>query len=532
MQHTTDVLIIGAGPSGLTLANILAEHHVPFRLIDADESPTNQSRATIVHIRTLEYLDKLELAHSATAQAEPVRGVNILTRGRPVARFPFESPEADPSPFPHPVSLVQGKTERLLQQGLHERGGDVEWSTTLVGLTQHDDGIRAVLRTPDGHLDDVRARYLVGTDGARSLVRRLLNIPFPGSTYEATAFLADVVLEPAYKRDQLNLNLSNYGFVGIIPISDGRVRLFGALSPSYAKRFGAQDEGRAVPAEDIQQWFTEYFHLPNRVTRTDWSAIYRIHQRLADSFHIGRCFLVGDAFNLGWKLASVLRGEAHKELLDTYAPERRPVAQTVLNGADRGFELEATKNPLMEVFRLYLLPSLISLTARTRIGRRTIIGLFSQTWIQYRASKAVAQSNEHPAAPRAGDRAPYGTFEAGSHQGQGLYERLRGTDHVLLVFEGLQTHAHLPTLILPLGSLLDSYRVKIRLEPISTNNRALHQSYGAQHATVALVRPDGHLAYLDSADDLESLRQFLDQWYLPRRQGVARTEQEAAQALR
>ncbi len=103
---------------------------------------------------------------------------------------------------------------------------------------------------------------------------------------------------------------------------------------------------------------------------------------------------------------------------------------------------------------------------------------------------------------------------------------------MLLVFEGLQTQAHLPTLILPLGSLLDSYRVNIRLEPINMSNRALHQSYGAQHATVALVRPDGHLAYLDSADDLESLRQFLDQWYLPRRQGVARTEQEAGQELR
>jgi 2-polyprenyl-6-methoxyphenol hydroxylase-like FAD-dependent oxidoreductase len=531
MRSTLPILIIGAGPSGLTLASILARHDVPFRLIDNDPGPTTQSRASVLHVRTLELLDKLDFTREALERGVAIDGVNVFVRGRHAAYFPMASAETEPSPYPYVLSLEQAHTENLLYQDVLAHGGLVEWNTELVGLTPHTQEVHVVLRGPDGSLEELTCAWLVGADGSRSLVRRLLNIPFVGGTYEQVAFLADVHLAPDFQPDKQNLNLSNYGFVGILPLGQGRYRLFGALAPEYASRFQILQEGAAIPLPDLQQWFREYFYLPNQITRVDWTAIYRTHRRLADHYRSGRCFLIGDAahlhspaggqglnlgvgdgFNLGWKLALAVRGELSEAALDSYEYERRAVAQKILSGADRGFELEATKNPLVEAFRLYMLPTLINCTAHLGPVRRAIFNVFSQTWIRYADSPLVGERTpEHGSQP--GDRAPFGHFEDGPLLGQGLYTMLRGLEHQLLFFEHEASETQAKHLAERLRAVTTRYRVPLQLQTISGANRELHQRYQIARPTVVMIRPDGYIAYRGRALDLDALARYMDRWF-------------------
>ena len=532
---TTDVLIVGAGPTGLALANVLAQYEVNFLVIDRESGPTSQSRAAIVHIRTLELWDKLGLADPAIADGVKVHGVNLFIKGKQVTHFPLAAREGVPSPFPFVLAYPQGQTERLLLKNLNADTDPVVWRTELIGFTPTDNGVRAVVRRSDGMLQEIEARYIIGADGANSLVRRLSNIDFPGTTYAPTAFLADVVLDPPPDASTIQLNLANGGFVGILALGEGRYRLFGALSPKYAAAFQSQHEGRTVSLEHLQQWFEEYFSMSNRITRADWTSIYRIHHRLADHFRSGCIFLlgdaahihapaggqgmnlaIGDAFNLGWKLALVLRNEVIEEILDSYEVERRPVAQTVLRGADRGFELEATQNTFIELFRLYILPSIINVVARFRAVRGIIFQLFSQTWINYRTSPAVdpTQRVRQTKGIRVGDRASHGMFQDGVNQGRSIFTLLRGPDHHLLMFEGLQADVPHTELVNALQTLLDTYRTKIQIHTITQSNRELHMYYHMTSPCIVLVRPDGHIAYIGFADDLISLGRFLDRWYV------------------
>ncbi|MEM8529421.1 MAG: FAD-dependent monooxygenase [Chloroflexota bacterium] len=535
LSTTTDVLIVGAGPTGLALANVLAQYDVSFFVIDRESGPTNQSRAAIVHIRTLELWDKLGVADPAIADGVKVHGVNLLINGKQVTHFPLAAREGVPSPFPFVLAYPQGQTEQLLLKNLNTDRYPVVWQTELIGFTPANNGVRTVIRRSDGVLQEIDTRYVIGADGANSLVRRLSNVDFPGTTYAPTAFLADVVLDPPPDASTIQLNLANGGFVGILALGEGRYRLFGALSPKYAAAFQSQNEGRTVSIEDLQRWFEEYFYMSNRITRADWTSIYRIHHRLADHFRSERIFLlgdaahihapaggqgmnlaIGDAFNLGWKLALVLRNEVHEEVLDSYEIERRPVAQTILRGADRGFELEATQNSIIELFRLYVLPSIINGVARFRAVRGVIFQLFSQTWINYRSSPVVktTQRVRQQKGICAGDRAPHGMFQDGLNRGLSIFALLCGPDHHLLVFEGLQSAVPHTELVNVLQTLLDTYRIKIQIHTITQSNCELHMRYHMTSPGIVLVRPDGHIAYIGGADDLVSLGQFLDQWYV------------------
>jgi 2-polyprenyl-6-methoxyphenol hydroxylase-like FAD-dependent oxidoreductase len=533
-----DILVVGAGPSGLALAAALAQLGASFRLIDDDDGPTDQSRAALVHVRTLELFDKLGVVDAALERGVKLHGVNLMTRGERIAYVPLAGAAAIATPYPFILSLRQADTERLLLDEIGRHGEVVEWGTTLVGFSQDEGGVDAVLRNPAGRFEDVRARWLVGSDGARSVVRRLLGIGFGGGAYEQTAFLADVRLDPDFEPDKLNLNLANFGIVGIEPFGEGWYRLFGALSPAYAARFSAQVEGAAVRADILQQWFEEYFRLRNRITEVGWTSFYRIHRRLADRFQVDRCFLIGDAahihspaggqgmnlgigdgLNLSWKLGLVATGAARPELLASYAAERRPVARRIVDGADRGFELEATNNRLMEAFRIHVAPPLLGLAIRLPATRRVVARLLSQTWISYRGSPAVAANpdRDRRRGPCPGDRAPMGAFEVGPDAGRGLHEVLRGMRHRLLVFEGAKPGPPLERLVAEATEQVDGFGIEIGIVPVLSGNRVLHGLYGSDRPTLALIRPDGHVAFCGGMERAAELGVFLARWFPARR---------------
>jgi 2-polyprenyl-6-methoxyphenol hydroxylase-like FAD-dependent oxidoreductase len=511
-----DVLVVGAGPTGLMLANVLAESGVDVRLIDQRSGPVDESRAAIVHVRTLEAWRQLGVAETAIAQGIPVREVRVRVAGRPLVSFPLVLPGSRPESgsFDHALALPQNETERILGAAYEGRDGRVAWRTRLVGLEQRADDVAAVVDGPAGAASEISARFVVGADGSRSLVRTSAGIDFRGGSYAPTAFLADVDLDPAPPAGVVHLNLAKGGFVGILALGPGRFRLFGALSPAYAARF------ERVETDTLQRWFDEYLGMRARISDVGWTSTYRIQHRLAARFRVDRVLLagdaahvhapaggqgmnlgIGDAMNLGWKLAATVRGHARPALLDTYETERRAVAESVLRNSDRGFELEASDNRLLEVFRRTVAPIAVRVLVRLPVSQRMIFRLFAQTWISYRASALATQHPDCKAGLRAGDR---------------IAPDLLGVDAVV--------SRHRPLLVTgdatPAGTAraLDGLIGRtLPADPVLTVDR--HSPRGRRLAgagpdRIILVRPDGHAAYVGPPHDLSALGRYLDRWYI------------------
>jgi 2-polyprenyl-6-methoxyphenol hydroxylase-like FAD-dependent oxidoreductase len=538
----TDVLIVGAGPAGLVLAAVLADHGVASRIVDRKAGPVDESRAAIVHVRTLELLDRLGLADRAVARGVRTTRVEVWERGRRLGVIPLDG-RGDVTPFPFALALEQDRTERLLVEHLTASGVRVEWHTELVSLTPDADGATAVVRGEDGSQETVEARWVVGADGARSAVRHAVGVGFAGDTYGQTGLLADVEMEtaaggpaageadPAGGAGAIRLNLTAGGFVGTLRLGNGRHRLFGAVpatltaTPSSAEV--SHEAYAEVPLADIQRWFDEYFVIDARLRSAAWTALFRIHSRVADRFRVGAVFLVGDAahihspaggqgmnlaigdaFNLGWKLALVARGQARSALLDSYEAERRPVALAVLRGTDRGFALEVTANPVLVWIRGHVAGRLIGPLTRLPFARDAIFRLFSQTWIAYGRSPAVASAFRARGGPKAGDRAPYGQFE--SMKG-GIYGLIGGTRHHLLVFPGPLGDVGPP--LDALERLVASYQIEVAVHVVPTTARDLHARYGARSPRMFLIRPDGHIGYIGSPGQLSLFEAYLNRWF-------------------
>jgi len=539
----TDVLIVGAGPAGLVLAAVLADNGVDFRIVDRKAGPVAESRAAIVHVRTLELLDRLGLADQAVARGVKTTRVEICERGRLVAEFPLAGKGSEAfTPFPYALGLEQDRTERLVVQWLADRGHGVDWDTELVTLASGPDGARAVVQGTDGETQTIVARWAVGADGARSPVRHALNIGFAGSTYGQTGLLADVDIDlppgSALPAGTLRLNLTRGGFVGIFRLAGGRYRLFGAVPPDLTPPNTSHDVSHEayaeVPLATIQRWFDEYFAVHAPLTGAAWTALFRIHSRVADHFRAGNVFLVGDAahihspaggqgmnlaigdaFNLGWKLALVANGHAHDRLLDSYQTERYRVAMTVLRGTDRGFALETTRHPIAAWVRTHVAARLVGPLTRLGTVRAAIFRLFSQTWITYRHSPAVASEPGGNRGPLPGDRAPYGQLE---HTDDGvprnLFDIIGGTGHHVLLFEGSKPDPAILARRRTIDELLRHYAVDIRVHAVPAGEKALHARYAARRPRLFLIRPDGHVAYTGSPDRLDRFAAFLDRLYV------------------
>jgi 2-polyprenyl-6-methoxyphenol hydroxylase-like FAD-dependent oxidoreductase len=510
---------------GLTAAAVLAESGVDVRVIDERSGPVAESRAAIVHVRTLETWDLLGVASPAIEHGVPIREVTVSVAGRRLVRFPLagRGAGAEESSFDHALALPQDRTERILAAALERRGASVAWRTRLLGYEQRDGGVCAVVRRPDGTVGEAHARFLVGADGARSLVRRVAGIDFPGSAYAPTAFLADVDLSPPPPAGAVHLNLAKGGFVGILSLGPGHYRLFGALSPDDEARFGAMTGEARADEQTLQWWFDEFFGVRARIAQVRWTSTYRIHHRLATRFRSGDVFLagdaahvhapaggqgmnlgVGDAMNLGWKLAAVLNGSARPALLDTYEEERRAAARAVLRNTDRGFELEVSRNPLLLAARRTVGPLALRALVRLPASRRMIFRLFAQTWIGYRFGGAATQ---HPLVRdglRAGDRIPPGLLTAGGRGPIGVVRH-----QPLLVVDQRtpgQDARHIAELI---GRFVPAHEVRT-VRRHTPAGRALAASGPPR---IILSRPDGHAGYVGPPDDLPALRTYLERWY-------------------
>ncbi|WP_040796428.1 FAD-dependent monooxygenase [Nocardia higoensis] len=335
--YDTDVLVIGAGPTGLTLATSLVARGVATMIVDGQAAGANTSRAAVVNARTLEVLEDLDVARRLVKQGVQASLFTIRDRGRTLVPVDFSGL---PTKYPYSLLVPQSTTERLLLDRLVELGGSVERPRTVTAISQDADGVTATL--DNGEV--VRARYAVGADGIRSIVREQAGIAFEGSVYDESFVLADVRLTGDAPTDEVALFWAREGMTVVAPLPDGTHRIVAPVA-----------EAPEEPTAEFVQRLLDDRIGTGRMIVTDvvWGSRFRIHHRVADTYRAGRLLLAGDAahvhspaggqgMNLGIQdgialaeaLAAVLAG-APDSLLDNYSAVRRPIAKGVVAITDR-----------------------------------------------------------------------------------------------------------------------------------------------------------------------------------------------------
>jgi 2-polyprenyl-6-methoxyphenol hydroxylase-like FAD-dependent oxidoreductase len=545
--EAVQVLVVGAGPVGLTLAGALARQGVACRIIDKLPAPSNLSKALAVQPRTLEWFERLGFVDQLVAAGHKVHGLDLVSDGKRVVRLDLD--EID-SRYNFVLSLPQSATERFLGAYLEGLGVSVERGSELVNLTQDQDGAEAWLRRSDGSQARLRVRWVVGCDGAHSAVRRALDIPFEGKAFDEAFALADVRLDGDVADDEVSVRLHRGNFVILIPMPGERFFRIVVEHPAMSAPEGEPD------LEEIQRALDACGLAGVRARDPVWLSRFHISQRQVGRYRHGRVFLAGDAAhvhsplggqgmnagiqdacNLAWKLALACAGRGRPELLDTYQAERHPIGKALLHGTGNLTRIVTLRNPIAAGLRDRIAALLLSFDAVQDRVRAQL----TQLGLNYRRSPIVAEDHEGGAGgrspgwlhadvePRAGDRAPHAAARrAADGETVRLFRLMAPTRHTLLLFAGRRAGpedaARRQTVLEAVGQahgdLIDSFLIlpgagpapeRARERALLDPDGAAHRAYNADDERLYLVRPDGYVGYRSQPADAGKLLQYLRQ---------------------
>ncbi|PWT73718.1 MAG: hypothetical protein C5B59_12640 [Bacteroidetes bacterium] len=517
----TEVLIIGAGPTGLMAACQLAVLNIPFRIIDKNEDHTSQSRAIVIHAASMELFSRLGIEDEFLKPGKQVKALNFIAR-RTIIHIPlFSEYGKHLTEFPYFLALEQSHTEQILVDFLERRGHKVERNAELIDLTQTDDQVSASLKYQDDRTETLTAKWLLGADGAKSQVRHALNIPFGGETYPADLFVLDCKVSWPLKDDELFLAFSNTTFAGFFPLPNGRCRVI-SFVPEDLK--GKSD----LSFEDISGSFANRMQLDIKLYDPSWISTYRAHHRYVSQFRKGRCFLMGDAAhvhspvgaqgmntglqdasNLAWKLALVIQGKAKDILLSSYEDERLPFARELVKTTDRGFSFAVSKNAVTKTLRFYIFPRVLALIIRNRHLARFIFRRISQIGIIYNKSVLVENSSEgnFPSdAPKPGQRLPYFEFIDDSGSKINVQEFVKERPVTLLFNIGTTDDIR--------NEVAKYSHISVKNVLLTEKAKELFKRFGIREKGYFLVRPDLYVAYRCDSGSANGFRAFMSQIFI------------------
>ena len=386
-----DVLIVGAGPVGLFLANECARRGLRYRIVETNATQSQHSKALAIFPRTLEIFDMANVVGPFLDLANRVTSLAIIAGEHQLGHMAF-TPEDTPYSF---VAMVpQDVTEKLLVEELQRRGGKVEYETTFVSAVERDGYVAATLEQ-GGRTVEVSAAFVVGCDGAHSAVRHLLGLTFEGAMYESLFMLADIQSNETLPADQLQLCPNEVGPVAIFPMSATRRRIVAMIH---------EREDDAPSLEMVQRVLRERAPKGLEALALHWSSYFQIHHRHVAKLHVGRMFVAGDAahihspfggqgmntglqdvWNLAWKLDLAIHGLAGEELLESYTSERLPVIKSVIETTHFMTKALGTPNKLAQAMRDTLIP----MVSRLAPFQHAFVKRLSELGIAYTGSPIV-----------------------------------------------------------------------------------------------------------------------------------------------
>lgn len=515
---TTKVLIVGAGPTGLTLALWLKRLGVDIRIIDKASGPGETSRALAVQARTLEFARQIGIVEDMLGAGVRLRKFTMrLPPHGVVARIPIENFGEGITRYSFAFALPQDVQEHVLLSHLEQAGAIVERQTELLDFKDDGRGVTARLRKGED-ISLARADYIVGCDGAHSAVRHGLKLGFPGGAYDQSFYVVDVKGKGDVTGEGLDIVLGAYGFALMMPVrQEGSLRIIGIVPERFEK---TENLTFGMIRADVER------ESGIKVETVNWFSAYRVHHRVADHFRLGRAFLagdaghihspaggqgmntgIGDAVNLAWKLAAVVQGRASPSLLDSFEPERLAFAHSLIKGTDRAFRLVSGRSFLSNIWRRYIMPRVLARILMSGPGSRFFFGLISQTRINYRGSSL---SEGKVGKVEGGDRLPWVDGPNGDN-----FEPLNSLDWQVHVYG--EVNEALKAAIAGLGLALHRFAWS-----------AVAQKAGLVRDAAYLLRPDGHVALASESQEPAAFERYIARFAIrPRTRDAAASTSRA-----
>ena len=507
----TDVIIIGAGPTGLALACQLIRHGVDFVIVDKKETTTPYSKAIGVQARTLEIYEQIGLADKLIGEGAIAEKARMITGGEVRGEIEFKELGKGLSPYPFVLIVEQGRHERVLYDFIKANGKDVLWQTELENFAQNEAGVTANVKTASGATETIEAKFLVACDGAKSSVRHALDLKFEGSTFERMFYVADVEVDWNLSHDALTVFLLKNNLLVFFPMrGERRHRIVGTFSEEFAK-----DEGEVLYAE-IEEQVKRDAEIELDITKVNWFSTYKVHTRHVEKFSKGRCFLAGDAahihtpagaqgmntgiqdgYNLAWKMALVLKGKESEKLLESYNQERLENAQNLLKTTDRLFNFVANPNEFLAFFRTEIFPYVAGAAFNLDAVKRFVFPRISQIGIHYQNS--FLNETRGNFSVKAGERMPYFIVEGAS-----VYERLREPKFHLLIFNDGSEKAPCVSET-EFAEFIDFHRL-----PLYPH---VAKIFGVNESFMILLRPDNYIGFLSTEISSENLKRHFERKY-------------------
>ena len=524
------ILIVGAGPTGLTAALELSRFGVPVRLIDRAKEPATTSRAIGIQARTLELMQQRGLADEMVRLGNPAPGASVYGGGRRVVRLDYGHID---SRYAYTLFLSQAETERILREAVGRQGVTIERGVELTGLSQdamlHGSApVKAVLRHSDGRLEQAGASWLIGAEGAHSLVRTTLDLTFEGTTHDEQYALGDLHIDGDLPTTDMHIFSSPHGFMGLFPMGSGRFRLI-ASNP-----FSKPSKDTEPSLDELQRIYDQRSPIPARFHDLTWSSWFRINSRMVSRLKVGRLLLGGDSahihspsgaqgmntgiqdmIDMAWKLALVQDGKAPQSLLDTYEQDRLPVMRDVLRKTEALTGMIGSENPILRSAFNYLAPYV----GGAALMQQNSTNRLSQLALGYRDSPLSAGS-AHAGTLQAGDRVPDMTVRqrvpGGIWSDGRLLELLDPSRFTVLVAHADEA-ASLDTGLAEAAADFGDLAHTLELAPAKGSAAEVrHDAALGRQGSVFLVRPDGYLALASGSHSAaKHLTEWRQRWLLP-----------------
>ncbi|OTG83676.1 FAD-dependent monooxygenase [Acinetobacter sp. ANC 4648] len=496
-----NVLIVGAGPTGLVLALWLTKQGIPVRIIDKTAKPTINSRALGIQARTLELYQQMDLTDEITHAGHANLQLNLWVNGKKRGILKLVEQGQKLTPYPFLLIYPQDQHERILIQYLEKLGVMVERSTELISFSDYPDHVSAQIIGPQGK-ENYHAHFLAACDGGKSPIRHKLGLNFSGGTYSQVFYVADVDIKGFTIHGGAHISFDQHDFVLLLSYGKlGQARLIGIIREDRVKSL------QNLNFEDINQ--TAIQDLGISIEKVNWFSTYHVHHRIVSDYHVGRVFLVGDAahlhspvgaqgmntgigdaINLAWKLAAVLKNQASEQLLESYQIERRAFAEKLIKSTDRFFSIVTAEGYIPSLIRIKIIPYLLPKIYNNHHLSHFIFRLISQLDIHYRHSPL---SQKNLGKLQGGDRLPWIEYEQGNN------------------FESLkkmlwQVHVY--------GTAQPQLQVWCKMNNIPlysfTWDISCEQA-GLLENAVYLLRPDTYIALIDPQAETHTLDRYFQQ---------------------